>query len=174
MKALAANEPHPTGCVPVSAVSPIDEDAVVLECIVSDSGWTEDAGCKWRLMASRTLAPAVTILRQSHEPIPGVVCERDLLPGSWVDLLEQLTLLPDPPILVVTSRLADGRLWAEALNRGAYDVLAKPFDGTEVIRTLNSAWMHWCDHRRPWSPTQAPHALPRCANWTQTFPARHL
>jgi hypothetical protein len=34
----------------------------------------------------------------------------------------------------VTSRLADERLWAEALNLGAWDVLAKPFDADEVIR----------------------------------------
>jgi DNA-binding response OmpR family regulator len=55
-----------------------------------------------------------------------VVCERDLPPGSWKDVLEQVTILSDPPSLIVTSRLADERLWAEALNLGAYDVLAKP------------------------------------------------
>jgi len=64
-----------------------------------------------------------------------------------MDVLEQLRLLPDPPFVVVTSRLADERLWAEALNRGAYDVLAKPFDGTEVIRTISSAWLHWCENQ---------------------------
>jgi len=36
----------------------------------------------------------------------------------------------------VTSRLADERLWAEALNLGAYDVLAKPFDSTEAMRVV--------------------------------------
>jgi DNA-binding response OmpR family regulator len=46
---------------------------------------------------------------------------------------------------MVTSRLADERLWAEALNLGAYDVLAKPFDGREVIRILSLAWQHWQD-----------------------------
>jgi CheY-like chemotaxis protein len=152
MKESARNELRPTRCVSVLSVSPIDEDAVVLQRIIDDSGWTKHADCKWRLIASRTLSLAVTILRQSHDPIPTVLCERDLLPGSWVDLLEQSALLPDPPFLVVTSRFADERLWAEALNRGAYDVLAKPFDGTEVIRALSSAWLHWCDHRRPRSP----------------------
>ena len=38
---------------------------------------------------------------------------------------------------------ADERLWAEALNLGAYDVLAKPFDRTEVMRVVSMAWMHW-------------------------------
>jgi len=44
---------------------------------------------------------------------------------------------------MVASRFADERFWAEALNLGAYDVLAKPFDAEEVNRTLTSAWMRW-------------------------------
>jgi CheY-like chemotaxis protein len=176
MRESAGTELRPLRCVSVLSVSPIDEDAVVLERIVNDSGWTAHLDCKRRLIASRTLAVAVTILRQSHDPISIVVCERDLLPGSWIDVLEQLTILPDPPFLVVTSRLADERLWAEALNRGAYDVLAKPFDGTEVVHTLRSAWLHWCDHKPPWSPDYPQvDALPGlCAGWKQALPPRNL
>jgi FixJ family two-component response regulator len=48
----------------------------------------------------------------------------------------------------VTSRLADEYLWAEALNLGAYDVLAKPFDTSEVMRVVASAWRHWTDAQR--------------------------
>jgi DNA-binding response OmpR family regulator len=36
--------------------------------------------------------------------------------------------------------LADDHLWAEVLNLGGYDVLAKPFDGCELFRALSSAW----------------------------------
>jgi DNA-binding response OmpR family regulator len=60
-------------------------------------------------------------------------------------MLDHLTLLPDPPLLIVTSRLADERLWAEALNLGAWDVLAKPFDADEVIRIIGIACQHWED-----------------------------
>jgi FixJ family two-component response regulator len=66
-----------------------------------------------------------------------------LSPGSWKDVLDQVTILPDPPSLIVTSRLADERLWAEALNLGAYDVLAKPYDRTEVMRVVSGAWRAW-------------------------------
>jgi DNA-binding response OmpR family regulator len=72
-----------------------------------------------------------------------VVCEKDLSPDSWKDVLEQVTILPDPPSLIVTSRFADERLWAEALNLGAYDVLAKPFDRTEAMRVVGGAWRAW-------------------------------
>jgi len=47
--------------------------------------------------------------------------------------------------LIVTSRLADECLWAEALNIGAYDVLAKPFDRNEVRRSESLACLHWND-----------------------------
>jgi hypothetical protein len=51
-----------------------------------------------------------------------------------------------PPLLIVPYRLADEYLWAEALNLGAFDVLAKSFDGNEVDRTLGLAWRHRVDH----------------------------
>ena len=51
-------------------------------------------------------------------------------------MLEVVTILSDPPSLIATLRLADERLWAEALNLGAFDVLAKPFDSTEAMRLL--------------------------------------
>lgn len=61
------------------------------------------------------------------------------------ELLEQISLFPDPPLLIVTSRLADERLWAEAVNLGAWDVLAQPFDAEETTRIIGFAWLHWRD-----------------------------
>jgi DNA-binding response OmpR family regulator len=49
------------------------------------------------------------------------------------------------PFFIVTSRLADERLWVEALNVGAYDVLVKPFHVAELKRVLESAWSEWRD-----------------------------
>ena len=61
-----------------------------------------------------------------------VICERDLQQGSWKDLLEHTQRVANPPFMIVASLHADDYLWAEALNLGAYDVLAKPFDRTET------------------------------------------
>jgi CheY-like chemotaxis protein len=83
---------------------------------------------------------ALTLLRQLR-PVPVVLCE-DLFPGGWRDLLFQTALLPDLPSTVVASRLADDYFWAEALDLGAYDVLAKPFDVAELTRSLRLAWLH--------------------------------
>jgi DNA-binding NtrC family response regulator len=77
------------------------------------------------------------------DPLPLVLCDSDVWPGSWRELLRHVLEISRPPQLVVASRFADEQLWAEALNLGAYDVLAKPFHQHEVERTLSSAWLRW-------------------------------
>ena len=121
-------------CNIVLSVSPNDEDCASLERIFK-SGWT--------VMASTTVASALSVLREI--PIPIVICDCDVSSGSWKEMLDHISLLPDPPLLIVTSRLADERLWAEAPNLGAWDVLAKPFDANEVIRIAGIAGQHWQD-----------------------------
>ncbi len=74
-----------------------------------------------------------------------MLCERDLVPGTWIDVLEHIKVLPHAPSLIVSSRLADDRLWVEALTLGAWDVLAKPFNKIEVIRSVHAAWRRWQD-----------------------------
>jgi len=115
------------------SVSPIEDDHRCLQAVFSDS--------KWALHKADCLASALSILRK-HE-IGVVICERNLPQDTWMDMLEPLMLLRDAPPLIVTSRLADERLWAEALNLGAYDVLAKPFDPQELVRTTTLAWLRW-------------------------------
>jgi DNA-binding NtrC family response regulator len=126
---------NPMGTVTVLSVSPLEDDRVSLQAIIRHS--------TWRLFIADRVASALTFLRQ-HD-IAVVLCERDLWPGTWIDLLENIRHLPHPPSLIVASGLADDRLWAEALNLGAWDVLAKPFDRIEVIRSLKSGWQHWHD-----------------------------
>jgi FixJ family two-component response regulator len=78
-----------------------------------------------------------------REPIAIVICDRDWVEDDWKSLLDRFAGLDRPPMLIVTSRLADDRLWAEALNLGAYDVIAKPFDASEVVRIAGLACAHW-------------------------------
>jgi DNA-binding NtrC family response regulator len=69
-----------------------------------------------------------------------VICERDLPDGDWHDIWEGIAPLAPHPTLIVTSLHADEHLWAEVLNLGGYDVLAKPFDAQEVCRIVGRAW----------------------------------
>jgi len=129
------------GSVPVLSISPVEEDHFFLQDILNCLQCTLDPSRKFRVNSCTTLTSGLAALRKRQFEV--VVCERDLPPGSWKDVLEQVTILPDPPSLIVTSRLADERLWAEALNLGAFDVLAKPFDGTEAMRVIDAAWRAW-------------------------------
>lgn len=120
----------------VLSVSPFEQDHVAVYQILTRSKWT-----KLKVKTSTTLALALVALEKIR--IPVMLVERDLSPGSWRDLLEHSARLPSPPLLIVTSLLADERLWAEALNLGAWDVLAKPFDAQEVCRVVEGAWQRW-------------------------------
>ncbi|HLJ47142.1 MAG TPA: hypothetical protein VKU01_14090 [Bryobacteraceae bacterium] len=61
-----------------------------------------------------------------------MICEARFDGGTWRELLDHSTL-------IVTSRVADEALWAEVLNLGGFDVLAQPFDRTEVLRVTDAA-----------------------------------
>jgi FixJ family two-component response regulator len=63
--------------------------------------------------------------------------------GRWQDILSSVTDADNPPCLIVSSNLADERLWAEVLNEGGYDLLPKPFESKEVTRVISLAWLHW-------------------------------
>jgi len=127
-------------------VSPFAEDHQLLSQIFLDRGWTLRLAC--------TLGSALAVLR--HRPIPVVIAEHALPCGDWKDLFAALQLLRHHPLLVVTSRLADEELWAEVLNLGGHDVLAKPFQAAEVEWVLDRAWRIWANrNKRPLNTSEA-------------------
>jgi len=127
--------------VSVLSVGPIDEHQIALAEILCRSGQDAHPDVQWKLQFCSSLQASLPALDRGNIPI--VLCDRDHDPAAWKRMLERLAFLPDPPCMIVTSRLADERLWCEALNLGAHDVLAKPFDAAEVTRVLSHAW-----HRR--------------------------
>ena len=127
----------PRKIMTVLMVSPFDEDRIRLDHIF--------AGSRWRARGVRTCREALALLRKSAAPV--VLCEGDLPDGNWKDILDAFTVLTAPPLLIVTSRLADECLWVEVLNLGGYDLLAKPLDKKEVLWAVDSAWRHWNGQR---------------------------
>ena len=127
--------------VAVLCVDPMEQDRTHLEEIFNSCPWKVCPDALWKLHAAHTVESAWRMLRASSFPV--ILCECEIGPGAWQGLLALLERLPQRPFLIVTSRVADERLWAEALNLGAYNVLAKPFDRAEVTRVLSMAWMNW-------------------------------
>jgi len=130
----------------ILSVSPKDEDHGALEQILQDVAGVAQGRAAWLLTRARTLACARAAFQ--HTEYAAVLCERDLPPDSWKDLLETTQQLRSPPLVIVTSRHADEYLWAEALNLGAHDVLAKPYYASEVIRVIHLACLRWQRERR--------------------------
>jgi DNA-binding NtrC family response regulator len=96
------------------------------------------AHSNWKLRFARALPHTQTELSKS--PVGVVISEACLSDGQgWKDLLNEIQKMEDPPPLIVADRLADERLWAEVLNLGGYDLLAKPFDAKEVLHVVSTA-----------------------------------
>jgi DNA-binding response OmpR family regulator len=123
---------EPAHRVAVLAVGLPDRDREQLERIFRHTNW--------ELRALPTLALSLAQL-----PAPVVLCDRHLPDGSWRELLRQAHNWRNPPRVIVTSPAADNALWAEVLNLGGYDVLARPFVPDEVYRSLALASHSWLD-----------------------------
>ena len=119
----------------ILSISAVPEDHYSLSYILNES--------HWRIVKSRTCREAITRLSRRYMPV--VICASDLPDGTWRDVLDQISTLAQPPVLIVTSRLADDYLWGEVLNLGGYNVLAKPFQESEVKHVVASLWMN--EHR---------------------------
>jgi|KBSSwiStaDraftv2_1062776.scaffolds.fasta_scaffold2876799_1 DNA-binding response OmpR family regulator len=119
----------------VLAVSAAAEDQVSLRAIFTHS--------RWRLSEAASCADAISLL--TADPVPILIVNAILPDATWRDLLTRVSALPNPPLLIVASHLADDQLWAEALNLGAHDVLDKPFRAREVFQSVSMAWRRWND-----------------------------
>jgi DNA-binding response OmpR family regulator len=105
------------------------EDRLLLHDIGRSSGW--------RLFEARDRRRAQLCLETN--PIQVVIAECDIPNWNWKALLYDLQRRFPAPQLVVTSRTADDYLWAEVLNMGGFDVLARPLERDEVERVIASA-----------------------------------
>ncbi len=125
----------------ILAVTPSVEDHTRLASILNLAASLHPHTTQWKLSGAMTLACAITALDKADYSV--VLCESELGIHGWKDLIECTETRSNPPSLIVTSQNANERLWAEALNRGAYDVLAKPFSPSEVIRAVELAGLRW-------------------------------
>jgi len=106
---------------------------------------SEDAALLAHMLGSLTLYfKHVADLKQARrmigsDPYQVILTEARLLDGNWVDVLNLAREATPTPEVIVTDRFADARFWAEALNLGAYDLIAQPFAAPEVQRILSNA-----------------------------------
>src|SRR5436305_1320236 len=95
--------------VNVLSVSANEDDHASLQRVFGHSNW--------RLEKATDVLAARALLQTGNVSV--VVCDGDTAPGVWIDILNQVRRMSSPPSLIVTSRLADNRLWTEVLSLGA-------------------------------------------------------
>lgn len=77
-------------------------------------------------------------LRQQGD-YQAVLTEAAIPDGNWLDVLHLTREQPAELNVVVTDPQADARLWSQALNLGAFDLISQPFYEPEVRRILANA-----------------------------------
>jgi FixJ family two-component response regulator len=159
MRSPPGTETSSAHTVKILSVSSSDADHAALSEILQAPEPNLEMNCRCMVQPASTMASTAEALAQ--EEISIVIAECSLSSGTWQTILEIISQVAQPPLLIVASRVADERLWAEALNLGAWDVLAKPFDNREVIRVVAGAWRHWEE-----AANSGPDTKPRKANVT--------
>jgi DNA-binding NtrC family response regulator len=117
----------------VLLIRPDPEDAVFMREIIASLNCQFESASNWHTAE----------LALQRDIFGIIVAERDLPDGNWRDVLSCLERYSYNPLLIVISRLADERLWAEVLNRCGFDVLAKPFAYEEATRVIGHALNTW-------------------------------
>jgi DNA-binding response OmpR family regulator len=125
--------PQPGKVVTVLSVSAAEADHRALGHLFHHTNWT--------LLECWNCTDALQVLRSST--IPVVICDARLPDGTWANVLQGISEIKCPPLIIVTSRLADDQLWAEVMNAGAWDILEKPFNQGELVRVVSLAWLAW-------------------------------
>jgi len=83
-------------------------------------------------------------LQQARAKLQGdefdvILTEAALPDGRWLDVLHLARESPTEVQVIVTDPQADAHFWSQALNLGAYDLLAQPFYEPEVRRIIYNA-----------------------------------
>ena len=114
-------------------VSPLEENHLFLERFFRRTNWD--------LFLSRSCRDACRQLKE-HQ-IGVVVTDKELPDGDWKCLSAAAAHCPVRVPVVVTHCFSEVDALTEILDAGAYDVLAKPFDESEVRQVLCFAWQQW-------------------------------
>jgi DNA-binding NtrC family response regulator len=115
--------------IPILVVSSEFKNRYALKEILSREGW--------KTISASTVGECEEVLANQKTDL--VFCDRGLTDGSYRDILAIARSLGRNARLVVTSRLADWGEYLEALQDGAFDLIASPSQKADVVRVINQA-----------------------------------
>ena len=126
-----------TYIIPILSVSRFEEDHIALEQIFGAAGTTLYPNCRARIV--RCSDPSNVLSAIGGTRVPVVICDTD----HWEETARKLRGIPEAASVILSTGSADDGRGGDAVKRGVYDVLAKPFRDSEVLRVINMAWLLW-------------------------------
>jgi DNA-binding NtrC family response regulator len=81
----------------------------------------------------------VRALMDSANPPELVLTDLEFPDGTWEDVVRMSASAALPVNVIVVSRLADMRLYMEALQIGAFDFITPPFETPDISHVLRTA-----------------------------------
>ena len=92
----------------------------------------------WKLSIAESSAEAIQLL--GEEPLPLVICDRDLPGEDWRTTVAQIAGRRDVLCVELASSVVDDYLWNEVIQQRGYDVVSKPFEADQLRRAVTFAW----------------------------------
>jgi DNA-binding NtrC family response regulator len=72
-------------------------------------------------------------------PVPLVFTDTQVPDGTWADILAVAEKAAQPVNVIVVARVVDTRFYVEAIETGAFDFLAPPFNATDLAYVVRTA-----------------------------------
>ena len=119
--------------MPVLLASGRDDDYQALQAIFHNTKWSMVRALSWNEVSSfceRMVNPVVLI-------------DRHFQSSNWRSTVSSLLNPPANRSLILLSDVSDPYLWNELVQHGGFDVIARPFERSEVLRTLAFAQRHY-------------------------------
>jgi DNA-binding NtrC family response regulator len=91
-----------------------------------------------RILQAESRAAAKRML-SGLNPAPLVFTDTHLPDGTWADILAVAENAKRPVNVIVVARLVDTRFYVEAIETGAFDFIAPPFNATDLAYVVRSA-----------------------------------
>ena len=132
-----------TASMPVLLASERVDDYQTLHELLQDTKWSVARALSWGEVSSfcgRVASPVVLV-------------DRHFQGSDWRFTLSSLLNTTENCCLILLSDVSDPYLWNELVQYGGFDVLARPFERSEVLRTLAFAQRH-CEG--DWPPLHSP------------------
>jgi len=119
--------------VPVLLASSRESDLAVIDGLLR--------GTRYVVVPAANLNHASKLL--SHVVFPIILYDRFFHGSDWQPTLWRLIGAWRVPSVLLLSDVRDRDFWEEAVCRGVFDVLARPFHGDDLLAVLEFAYAHW-------------------------------